>query len=276
VRISREGLFAPEKSDLPVGGAAAARLAPTVRERIAARAAAHSTSKCRMRGDDQRVFCASWLVPSAAEAARELRLAGDPAGALSLLRAAGIPDAAARVEAFLAAVAAGETPETAWTDSARSALEAAGRLAAERDALGRTGATLCGVPLGVLEDFARVRSGIRPLVPGGRMPVWLPAGRYGLALSFRRDTGIPPRLFEGQTEDFAKEETPGKVVLRAPLEIAEGGFLRLRDDADCGGRFSGDIEISWSPIDWTLEAAENVRAALRVLEDRQKRPSSGS
>ncbi|MBQ7252546.1 MAG: hypothetical protein IJS32_08105, partial [Kiritimatiellae bacterium] len=85
VRISREGLFAPEESALPAGGAVAAVLAPTVRERLLARTAAHSTAKCRMRGDDRRVFCASWLTPSAAEAARELRLSGDPAGALALL-----------------------------------------------------------------------------------------------------------------------------------------------------------------------------------------------
>lgn len=276
VGISREGLFAPERSVLPAGGAVAAVLSPGLPERLAARTTARSVSKCRMRGDDQRVFCASWLVPTAAEAARELRLAGDPAGALALLRAAGVPDAVARAEAFLAAAAAGVEPESVWTDAARSALEAADRLSAEREALGRTGATLCGVPLGVLDDFARVRTGIQPLLPGGRMPVWLPPGRYELALVLRRGSEIPARLFEGQAEDFAGGETDGRTVLRAPLDIAAGGFLRIAEDAECGGKAAGEAEISWSPVDRTLESAETLRAALRGRAGRPVPPASGS
>ena len=114
------------------------------------------------------------------------------------------------------------------------------------------------------------------MLPGGRMPVWLPAGRYGLALSTRRGTEVPPRPFEGQTEDFSREETDGRVVSRAPLVLAEGGFLRLRGDAECGGTFAGEIEISWSPVDRMMETAETVRDALRGMGIGTSRMEPGS
>lgn len=264
VRIDREGLFRPGKSELGAGGAVAAALAATPWERVRARFSAHATMRCRMRGDDHAVFCATYLTPSAAEAARDLRGAGNPSGALELLRGAGTLDAAGRVEAFWAARAAGEEPEPAWTEAARGAVAAADRLAAERDALGRTGATLCGVPLGVADDFARVKLPPVRLEPGVRLPLWLPRGRYTLSIASPAEAAgrIPPRLFADQTGDFAVENDSGEECrATAPMEVGAGGFLRVRDDGAFAA-LDGELEVHWSPVDCTLEAAESLRAAL--------------
>lgn len=264
VRVDREGLFRPGKSDLGAGGAVAAALAATPWERVRARFAAHSTMRCRMRGDDHEAFCATYLTPSAAEAARDLRGAGNPSGALALLRGAGTLDAAGRVEAFWAARAAGEEPEEEWTEAARGAVAAADRLAAERDAAGRRGATLCGVPVGVAEDFARVKLPPCRLEAGARLPLWLPQGRYALTVAAPAEAAgrIPPRLFADQAGDFAAEgDSGGECRLTAALDVGAGGFLRVPDGGSFDA-FDGELEIRWSPVDRTLDAAESLRAAL--------------
>jgi hypothetical protein len=270
VRVEREGLFKPKKSELPAGGAVAASLAPSPWERVSARTAAYSTMRCRMRGDDQNIVCASFLAATPAEAARELRLSGNPDGALALLRTAGTLDATAQIEAFLAATDARLAPEEAWVEVARAALDSADRLASERDVLGRTDATLCGIPLGVACDFARLRTGPRMLVPGDRLPVWLPPGRYGVSVACRRVPGkaFPASLFAGQAADFAVASADGDdVVLQASLDLPKGQMLRLLGDSGSEiplfDPFAGEVEITWSPVERTLAAAEALREGLQ-------------
>jgi hypothetical protein len=270
VRIVREGLFSPEKSALPPGGAVVAALRPGLWERFTARLSAYSTMRCRMRGDDQTIVCASFLVSTPAEAARELRLGGDAAGALALLRDAGMSDDESRVEAFLAAAAAQVPVEDEWANAARRALAAWDRFAGEKESLGRTGATFCGVPVGTLGDFARTRLGRRELSPGIRLPVYLPPGRYEVTLPVRsRNPGppLPPRIFEAQAEDFVqREEEPGIWTCTASLEVACGQMLRmLGNDGEDEGLFppfAADVEISWSPVERTGETAEALRSAF--------------
>lgn len=269
VRVVREGLFAPEKAELPPGGVAVAELAAGPLERIAARTSGYSSTRCRMRGDDQNNFCASFLASTPSEAARALRLSGNPEGALALLRDCGDLDASAQIEAFLAATDKGVPPDGTWIDTARGALEAVDRLAHHQDTLGRTNATLCGVPLGVACDFARMRTGVRMLVPGVRLPVWLPAGRYDVSLAFHRmpETPIPARFFKGQSSDCSvSTEEDGDVVLHATLDLPKGQMLRLLDELDTGNTpfkpFAADVEIAWSPVGHTLAAAEVLRERL--------------
>jgi hypothetical protein len=268
VKVVREGLFRPEKSELAAGGAVAAKLAPSVGDRLAARLAAHAVSKCRMRGDDQTVNCASYLAQSAAEAARELRVAGNARGALDLLKAEKKLDDAGRVEAFLAASASGEAPEADWVEVARAAAEGAERLVAERDRLGRAGASICGVPLGVLEDFARLKMGKMQVSPGTRCQAWLPPGRYTVSVALRGEepAWIPERLFEGQATDFAVEDMQeGNHRLTASLDVAAGGFLRVageEGEEDGFEPFWADLEIGWSPVDRAAETAEVIRGIL--------------
>ena len=267
VRIVREGLFHPGKSELGVRGGVAARLAPSLWERMGARAAAHSTMRCRMRGDDKTIFCASYLTPSVAEAARELRASGNPAAALDLLRAESGLDAAGRVEAFLAASALGERPETEWEEAAREALAAADRLAADRDALGRTGVTLCGVPLGVVDDFARVRLDTSLREPAEKLPLWLPPGQYSLVLvpRIQGPLQLPSRLFDVQSADFSPAgDSENGQCLAAPLTVESGQFLQMAETGDgtCFDAFPYLLEITWSPVDQVLSAAEHLRSVL--------------
>jgi hypothetical protein len=267
VRISREGLFFPKKTDLPPGGAVAAALRPGLFERLRSFSGAFSSMKCRMRGDDQTIVCASFLTGSPAEAARELRLGGDPGAALQLLRSAAPLDAEARVEAFLASAALGRPPEAEWAESARTALAACDRLALVQPSMGRTDATLCGVPVGILADFARLRTGWQLFAPGYPLPVYLPPGRYGMRLVFHGHgvPDMPPRLFAVQEGDFApmRDET-GKWTCSTTLDVREGQVLHFLDKKDgvVFEPFWAEPEISWSPVDFTLAAAETLRAAL--------------
>ena len=268
VWIVREGLFRPEKSALPPGGAVAAALRPGLWERFASRVSAYSSMRCRMRGDDQTIVCASFVVSTPAEAARELRLGGDAEGALKLLRDAGTSDDESRVEAFLAATAAKAPVEGEWADAARRALAAWDRFAAEKESLGRTGATFCGVPAGALCDFARTRLGRRMVSPGLRLPVYLPPGRYEVGVpvqSRQADPPLLPRLFEGQTEDFRQtEEGPGRWLFTAPLEVTQGRMLRVVGNGgeELFSPFVSDVTISWSPMERTGETAEAIRSAF--------------
>ena len=267
-KIVREGLFKPKKSELPKGGAAAARWRPGWWERAKMRTAAYGSMRCRMRGDDQKTVCGSFLVRRASEAARALRQGGDAAGALALLEEAGEWEDEERVEAFLAASALGRHPEESWTEAARRAVEACGRLAAERESVGRTGAALFGIPLGVAEDFARARMPKEPLLPGWRLPLYLPEGRYQATV--RIDTGcpgaadgVPPRLFEGQTEDFRAEAgEEGRWTLRAPIEMRRGGMLRTVGEEGDFDYFEAEVEVEWNPVERTLAAGEEIRRAL--------------
>ena len=268
VRISREGLFFPKKSDLPPGGAVVAALRPGLFERLRASAAAWSSMKCRMHGDDQTIVCASFLAANPAEAARELRLGGDPGAALQLLCSAGPLDAEARVEAFLAAAALGSQPEADWVESAREALAACDRLALlQPSSVGRADVTLCGVPAGILADFARLRTGWQLFAPGYPLPVCLPPGRYDMLVTFHGNEvpDIPPRLFAAQEGDFApvRDET-GRWTCSTSLDVREGQVLHFLDKNDgiCFAPFWAEAEIAWSPVELTLAAAEPLRAAL--------------
>ena len=275
--VVAERFFRPRKATLPPGGAVALHAPPP--PSLASRAVAWPASKARLRGDDQGNFVAAFLTPSAAEAARTLRTAGNPAGALALLREAGAPDAASRVEAFLAARAAGEAAAPEWEAAAREAIaacEAAAEAAecaeaptdAETEAA-RRAATICGVPVGPAVDFARLRLVRQAIVPGVRLPVFLPEGRYAVALSPRRPdaklpVSLPGRIFAGQTGEFRKEKSPdGSRRLVADIVVpAPGAFLSPVAAPAAFEPFFAEAEISWSVAARLRRAASEIRAAL--------------
>ena len=276
VRIVREGLFVPRESKLQPGGTVVASLRPNPWERLCAHAAAYSTTRFRMRGDDQSNMCATYLATSVAEAARELRAGGDPAGAVALLRNAGPLTDEARVEAFLAASEAHVPPEAEWEASARKALAACEALPLQNGTADRTSVMLCGVPIGILSDFSRVRTRSQLFVPGQVLPVFLPPGRYVVTLDLSSQftsRQVPARLFKSQVSDFElTRDALGKECLRAVLDIRKGQLLRVMGSkaelaAAAAGvfpytPFTGELEISWSPMERTLAVAEELRAAL--------------
>ena len=269
--ILLDGLFAPAKSVLAPDGAVAAALRPGPFERLAARTKAYASMECRMRGGDSQTACASFLVFSPAEAARELRLAGDPAAALDLLRSANPDDDESRVEAFLAASAVRLPPETDWTDAARKALAAWDRFSAAKDSLGRTGAVFCGVPWGILEDFSRARLDLKTIEPGMPLPLFLPPGQYRLSLAPQTsDQSVPSRLFEGQIDDFQPSSDAERPTFTARLDVQRPALLRLtRELPDTSPRpFPASLEIAWSSAERIAETAQTLR---RVLESHPPR-----
>lgn len=267
VRIEREGLFRPAKADLGAGGVVVAGLKPAWWERVLAGTAAHSTMRCRTGKGDGAVHCVTYLLASAAEAARELRVAGDAAAALDLLRGEGKLDAAGCVEAFLAAKALGKEPEAEWEAAARGAVAAADRLVAAGDAPGRADVTFCGVPAGVVEDFSRARLTHCRLEPGARLPLWLPPGRYTLSLTLPGGCSgaVPARLFACQTGDSGVEGNPSSACrLTAVLEVPAGEFLRVAEAGEEAffSLVADELVVGWSPVERILEAAGQIRAAL--------------
>lgn len=272
-----ERAFRPKKSELRPAGAIVAALHPSLFDRLFARASAWPAAKARLRGDDQRNFVAAYLTPSAAEAARTLRLCGDPAGSLALLREAGVPDAAARVEAFLAAKAAGEPVEPAWEATAREAVAACEAVAAAADRAeapagslaARRAASVCGVPLGAVVDFSRLRLVRQAVAPGVRLPAFLPPGRHTVVLAPPRPgaslpESLPERLFAGQAGESREAWSPdGERRLVADVDIpASGAFLVPAAGPSPFKPFFAEVEISWSVAARLREAAAELRTAL--------------
>ena len=102
------------------------------------------------------------------------------------------------------------------------------------------------------------------------MPVWLPPGRYEISLAVRGDQHlrIPVRLFEGQSADFAVTPVAeNEWTMVAPLEVSEGRMLRLEGTAgdELFEPFAADVEITWDPVERTLETAELLRGGLRAV-----------
>lgn len=269
VRIKREGLTTRKKDALQPGGAVAARLRPAFMARLFPKAWYFNQMRCRMRGDDQATVCASFLARSAADAARELRAGGDPNGALELLRVHGVTDGPAKVEAFLAASAAGVAPDDDWTSAAQDALRACEKAAKGGADSAKAGISLCGTPLEYADDFARVRVKDFKMAPGQRLPVFLPAGRYDVTISVRYSNTIPEelplRLLPGQTANLEISRTKtGATHMVAHLDLATGTLLKLpgKIDDDSFHDFYANIEVRWDPLQRTMSAAEELRRAL--------------
>lgn len=274
VRVNREGPYRPASSPLAPGGVAVAAVRPSWLQSTAP--CLFPKTRIRIRGDDQTNAAFTFLASDPAEAALELRRAGDAAGALALLREAGGMGGGgvADVEAFLDAVAAGVPPEPEWADAARRALAA-------WDALrvgGRNGtapaddgaAALCGVPLRALRDFSRIRIPDLPLAPRVAIPVCAPPGDY--AVECRVGPALAGRLaglllFEGQLAPFTREDGPdgGESVLRATIRHGRDGFVRFTGDApdpSAGEHLCIPLfELSWDPLELASGTAEQIRRA---------------
>ena len=262
-RILCEAPFRPRSSVVRRDVPAVAEWRPALPgplARFLGRAEAFPSARVRMRGDDQSQLCAAALASDPAEAAMLLRLGGSPERALDLLSRAERKaplDAAAKVEAFLAASRLGVAPREEWSAAARDAAAAARAFAEGADDAPRT---VRGVPLDVLRDFSLLRFGPAFVFPGQEFPVWLPPGRYTVALPLpleRTPDSVPPRIFEGQETDFEPVAfAPGRTELRAVLSIRSETFLR------CGSEPFDALrtypEIAWDP----LEAALSVASAL--------------
>lgn len=272
VRIDREGLARDRQSQLRPNGAVATQLKRGTIARLLNRAFPFHPMRLRMRGDDQTIVCASFLSHSATDTARELRLGGDPAQALEVLREDGIEDAPSKVEAFLAAKAAGEVPEDDWIAAASSALKACDMaIGADGEPTTRN-VSLCGTPLKYAEDFARARMTDLRIEPGKRLPFYLPPGGYDVTISIPQADDddplrLPARLLPGQTEDFRSSGADGgATLLTTRLVLRKGCLLKLPGEIDDGSfpAFDADIEVRWSPVAMTLEQAAMVRKALAL------------
>ena len=285
VRVVREGPFVPDKSPLGPGETAVAVAHPSrIPDPLVP--SVFPKSRFRIRGDDQKNICLTFLASDPAEAAMELRRAGNAADALALLRGAGVlTGATARVEAFLAASAAGAVPEAAWESAARDALDAWDSLAsAVRKEPFPEEATICAVPLRALLDFSRIRVWDLPVGPGVPTPIAAPPGTY--RIECRVEAPFADRLaglvlFEGQSEPFVREDATdgGPVVLRAEIRKTGDGLVRFSKAAP--DPFTEEpvalssLEISWNPLDFVAESAETLRRALSSGQRPHESNSSG-
>ena len=261
-----EGPFGPRRVPLSPAGVAVARLNDAAFRRKAMWDV-RPLARVRLRGaDDQATVCATRLCSDPAEVARILRRAGDPAAALAFLRTVPEPDAAARVEAFLAAVGSGAAPEPAWTKAAREAVAAFCRV----EASGRPALRVRGVPLRVLRDFARVRIGDWHGLPvRGDLPVFLPQGRYALEATLKDGRAGPSAglWYAGQERPVERKAGgEGREVRTATVRQVRDGLLRdLADDTgpdDGSGRDVLQLSIEWDPLEQLERTIREISASL--------------
>ncbi len=258
-----EGLFSPLRAPLSAAGISVARLDEGAVRRAAATDVRPKTRVRLCDADDQTTLCVTCVLSDPAEVLRSLLRAGEPAAALSLFRSLSDPDAAARTEAFLASVAAGEPADPSWVEAARAALTAF-------DAASGDGVRVRGVPLRVLRDFATVRTGGKDvLTTPGILPVFLPAGRYRVtAQPLSADSDLIPVWFEGQEGPLeAVEGENGSVVRFAVVRMARDGVLRTtlepeKDARKGGGRYFRALSVEWDPFEQLERAAGELRRAL--------------
>ena len=267
-----DGLFRPRRAAFAGAPAVLFELDRAAFRRCAA-SDVRPFSRLRLRdADDQKTVCATVLSSDPAEVAHALRRGGAPARALAFLRARTDLDDAARIEAFLAARAAGAPAEPGWTAAARAALAAFD--AAEAAAAGGSGAepAVRGVPLRTLRDFARVRIPRGPLPAKTALPVFLPAGRYRVEVLL--DAAYPPvetdRWFHGQEGPVAEtDDEQGREIRVASVRLHRDRFLgsRLLDPDPEGERIRFlRIEVEWNPADSLRHAADELRAALAAAD----------
>lgn len=247
--IAWNGLFRPRRLALSAGGAAVFELDAAAMHR-ASRRSVRPSARVRLRhGDDQATRCVAFLTDDPAEVARALRRARDPGAALHFLRSIGELTAAARVEAFLAARAAGEPADPSWEEAARAALAAA-----SEEHVGSVG----GVPLAALRDFAGLAVDAEALGADERPPVFLPAGTWQIRF---RAVGDPPDrfFFEGQTGPAAEERgADGVVRLSATVRTDRPGFLRLAP----GAKRLLELRLRWDVGEQLDRVLDELRAAL--------------
>jgi len=276
VHVEWDGPMAAAPGDLPPGGAKAAPLRPAS---FALRAAfdPFPRARVRIRGDESRAACATFLSNDAAEVARALRLGGDPAAALAVVRGEDAPSPAVAAEGLLAALAAGEAPDPAWREAAAAALAAwdglAARLrAAEADpAADPAAARVRGAPLSALRDFARARFGAEPAFPREPFPLVLPPGTYRMRfVATEADAawfeGV--RLVDGQSGPVAATgpAADGDQAYELVFSFRRAAPLRLSDSlppAEPGvSPTLRDVEVSWDPVEALERSAAELRAAL--------------
>jgi hypothetical protein len=151
-----------------------------------------------------------------------------------------------------------------------AAWEAAERVeAAADDRRARAAASVCGVPIGPVVDFARLRLVRQAIVPGVPLPAFLPEGRYTVALSppspgTDLPDGIPERIFAGQTDAFREESSPdgGRRIVAEVDIAAPGAFLAPLAPQPSFEPFFAEAEVSWSVSARLRQAASGLRAAL--------------
>lgn len=278
VRVAWDGPMASPRGALRPGGAVAAELRPAA---FAARSFfdVFPRARVRIRGDESRALCATFLSSDPAETARALRLGGDPVAALAVVRAERDPAPACAAEGFLAALAAGEEPDPAWRRRAAAALAAwdvlAERLRAAEEGRGPfpEAAAVRGAPVFSHRDFARASIGELPAFPGEPLPFLLPPGAYRLRFTVRAgdaDWIESVRLVDGQSgpPDVVPLEGGDAVAFAVPFRLRRAAPLRLSASlppADpAGSAILRDVELRWDPLEAIARSAEELRAALAV------------
>ena len=260
VTISWNDLFTPSKRTFPVGHATFFEGKASRWKRLVS-VDSIPGARVRMRGDDQNNLCLTTVVSDPAEAAFLLRSHGEPGQALGLLRKAGIETPAARIQAFLAASEARETPEAAWIDAARMAIATYdATIGADTNANAR----ICGVPLRVARDFARLRFDAH-CRPDAEIPVYLPPGKYSFTVKPLAEGffAVPNQFFAGIDDiDFAETTAPdGQMALESSFTIARSKRLRIDPEfpeTDGVSNFA-EIEIRWDPLDSIAREIEHLR-----------------
>ena len=266
-RFSWNGLFLPQEVQPGPSGVSVFELDCAAFRRRSARDI-FPGARIRTRGGSADALCAAVLSGDPTEAAHALRCAGDPSGALQLLSGLPALDAAAQVEAFLAARAAGVEPDPSWTEAARAAAQAFREVEARGWGVGTA---VRGVPLAVLRDFAflRIESQVLPAI--GLLPVWLPPGRY--RVSVRLEPGKPEpaskKWFKGQDSPLERGvDSAGEPACVTTVRVDRGDFLRsplLVLPGEGVERLAfARIEIGWEPVEQLQRASAELQSCLET------------
>lgn len=285
VRVAWDRLATPRETTSEPGHAAISTLPPTATLFENLWDAMPSVLVRAPRTDRSSHILVS-ATPSAVHAARLLRRFGEPQAALDLLRSAGISSPEERTEAFLAAALSGSEPDPVWRDAAAQAV-------ADYDAwvaagAPPAGASLCGTPMDVLQDFARVRLRDIRLFAKAELPLVLPPGNYTVRAAVRTadDDWFTDRHF------LNKQRAPFRVIEKRGAYLIGETTLRLHRytplaiDADNpverhSAVFLDALEIRWNPAEFLRGEVELVRELLktRPVDSKQRteqRPRRGA
>ncbi len=270
-KVVWDSFATPHSRTLPSGQAVAFDM-PLNRLPGPFRSSAMPGTKIRLRGDDQTTLVLTSCVGDPAEAAFWLRTSGSPRSALDLLQEAGELSAAGKVEAFRAARALGVAPDAEWEASARMAVETFDEAINPSGQLPGETTTICGVPLGAVEDFARLTLTYEKFVLGRILPVFLPPGTYGVRVVL---IGKDADLMEGNplfnipvaSWEMTKVN-PGRLRFTGTMKVEVGTRLAFTGMLPAGATDKhGDwrcrlIELTWNPKRLVAGEIEAIRGEL--------------
>lgn len=248
--------------------------------------------RIKLRGNDQTAICLLMSYTDPVYASHLLRTTGNPKAALDLL--ADLPTEklgeTGLVEAFLASSASGVEPKPAWRQAALRANDV------------HKITSVSGIPIDVIQDFARIRFpeiqlGVhgeilpeaKSAVMESELPILLTPGRYTLKCRFDMDDDDWSRYREAGLDACVTLLPMKGDIMFAGAEVSlQGGFsdiVKLTFDVKTASvpRIKAyteidqssslilptvimmkGVELTWSPLESAMQAKKELSEALRL------------